>query len=268
LRILGVLFLPLMVSCASTDKMSQRLPGPIRATLQREFPGAEILEVELEHWRGQEVYEVEFIQGGMEIEAYFSPGGELLDVEEHSRGALAIRPFQGGMPEKDVRIPMRDGNYLVADVFRPKGPNPCPDEDSWPLRDTSWTPYDLDAVGYTLADHPPEQQGHVSWEGSARKGEQSCVCFATPPFPQAVEVTGPLAANLWVSPDQEDFDIFVAVRNLRPDGTEVLMPGEEGVGPVTLGDILHRHPLDTGRHRIYTGGQHDSHLLLPIVKER
>lgn len=595
----------LIASCMSSDEMLEQLPPKIKAAVIREFPNADILEIEQEDWRGQEVFEVEFIRDNMEVEAFFSLDGVLLDMEEQSIGKVQLPPFQGGILEKDVRIPMRDNSYLVADVFRPKGSEPCPaivtigphgkdrlpwrpgrregvvevspytayetpdpewwcprgyahvridqrglgkspgavsaltrqeaedyydaiqwagtqkwcngkvgllgisiyavnqwnvaglrpphlaamipwegftdlyrdfayhggvpadnfieawyqqrilgnvndqtkevvnlpellqnnpfdnevysrlrpdleridvplfavanwgshglhlrgmfegfrragskhkwlrvhgnpklgdyygeegrflqkeffdywlkgiknsvmewpriqiavrhenrnlwrDEERWPLTDTWWTPYYLDAAGRLLKNEQAEYSGKASWDG-----EKGGVCFTTPPFKETVEITGPLAANLWVSSTEQDVDLFVAIRNLRPDGTEVLMLGEEGLGPVTLGwlrvshreldvekstpyqpyhthqvrkllspgqivpinieiwptsmvfnkgnrlqleircndpeglgDILHHHPLEKGRHTIHTGEEHNSHLLLPIVKGR
>lgn len=517
----------LVVACMSTNELLNELPPKIRTSFMNEFPNADVREIEQEDWRGQDVFEVEFIEGNMEIEAYYSMDGVLLDMEEQSIGEVELGPFEGGIFEKDVRIPMRDGSYLVADVFRPKDSKPCPaivtigphgkdripwrpgrregvvevgpytayetldpdwwcprgyahvrvdqrglgkspgafssltrqeakdyydaiewagtrdwcngkvgllgisiyavnqwnvaplrpphlaaiipwegftdlyrdfayhggvpadnfinawyngrilgnvnegtteveplpdllashpfdgeyyeqrrgqlekidvpifavanwgshglhlrgmiegfsragsknkwlrihgnpklgdyyseegcnlqlqfldywlkgidtgvmdwprinvavrhedknvwrSEKTWPLEDTRWTPYYLNALGKTMSDEQPDRYGKASWNGADRESERGCVRFTTPPFAETTEVTGPLVANLWVSSDREDFDMFLAVRNIRPDGSEVLMLGEEGVGPITLGwlRVSHRE-LDRKRTKPY-----------------
>jgi putative CocE/NonD family hydrolase len=52
--------------------------------------------------------------------------------------------------------------------------------------------------------------------------------FETPPLAQDLEVTGPLAATLFVSSETEDMDLFLTLRNFDPDGDEVLETGQQG----------------------------------------
>ncbi len=41
------------------------------------------------------------------------------------------------------------------------------------------------------------------------------------------EITGPLACVLWVSSTTEDMDLFLTLRNIGPDGTEILETGQQ-----------------------------------------
>ncbi|MDY6951307.1 MAG: CocE/NonD family hydrolase [Thermodesulfobacteriota bacterium] len=510
-----ILIFSILFSCTTTPVVAQGTDRARAAVLER-YPGVEILEIEEEKWRGQKVYEYEFVHEGVEVEVYVTPDGTIVDVEEQGRGGPLSRTFQGGLHEKDVRIPMRDGSHLVADVFRPDRKGQCPvivtvgphgkdrlpwrpgrsegvvevgpytafetpdpewwipkgyahvridqrglgkspgavdplssqeardyfdaiewagtrawsngkvgllgisyyavnqwlvaaerpphlaaiipwegftdlyrdfayhggvpalsfmeafyrqrilgntnpettrveplpellaanpfdgpfyhersprledievpllavanwgshglhlrgtiegfqragskhkwlrihgnpkfgdfyseeghrlqraffdywlkgidngflkrpplqvavrvdedenrwrDEDSWPLRDTKWTRLYLDASESALREEPPTDSGAASWEGLGRK-KRDCLRFTSDPFSRPAEITGPLAARLWVSSTEQDFDLFLAIRNLRPDGREVMMLGEEGRGPVTLGWLRVSH---------------------------
>jgi predicted acyl esterase len=51
------------------------------------------------------------------------------------------------------------------------------------------------------------------------------VTFLTPPLEADTEMTGPLAAKLFVSSDTEDADLFLVVRVFTPDLAEVAFPG-------------------------------------------
>ena len=51
------------------------------------------------------------------------------------------------------------------------------------------------------------------------------VTFLTPPLPQATEITGPIAAKLFVSSETTDADLFLIVRVFSPNMTEVTFQG-------------------------------------------
>src|SRR5262245_31216260 len=62
------------------------------------------------------------------------------------------------------------------------------------------------------------------------------VALETPPLAQDVEVTGPVAAVLWVASSTEDMDLFLTIRNIGGDGSEVLETGQQGTPvPVAKG---------------------------------
>jgi uncharacterized protein len=56
------------------------------------------------------------------------------------------------------------------------------------------------------------------------------------------EITGPLACVLWVSSTTEDMDLFLTLRNIGPDGTEILETGQQGAPvPVAKGWLRVSH---------------------------
>jgi predicted acyl esterase len=93
-------------------------------------------------------------------------------------------------------------------------------ENEWPLARTRWTKYFLDANDLTLSDDPAVQDGAVSYAGFG-----DGVTFLTPPLQSETELTGPLAAKLFVSSATEDADLFLVVRVFGPDLKEVVFHG-------------------------------------------
>ncbi|MDQ0497039.1 putative CocE/NonD family hydrolase [Paenibacillus brasilensis] len=59
------------------------------------------------------------------------------------------------------------------------------------------------------------------------KGEISAkrVMFETAPFDNETEILGPIKLHLWASSSTDDMDIFVSLRNINPQGKEVVNSG-------------------------------------------
>ena len=57
------------------------------------------------------------------------------------------------------------------------------------------------------------------------KGFGDGVTFMTEPLKQDTEITGPIAAKLWVSSATEDADLFLVVRAFSPDMKELVFQG-------------------------------------------
>jgi predicted acyl esterase len=93
-------------------------------------------------------------------------------------------------------------------------------ESEWPLKRTQWTKFYLDPQGPTLASEPPGEAGSVAYGGFS-----DGVTFLTPPLQAATEITGPIAAKLWVSSKAQDADLFLVVRVFTPDLKEVTFMG-------------------------------------------
>jgi predicted acyl esterase len=93
-------------------------------------------------------------------------------------------------------------------------------ENEWPLARTQWTKFYLDAGNYSLGDKSPSSAASTTYAGFG-----DGVTFMTPPLEQATEVTGPIAAKLWVSSSTKDADLFLVVRVFSPDMTEVVFRG-------------------------------------------
>jgi predicted acyl esterase len=93
-------------------------------------------------------------------------------------------------------------------------------ENEWPLARTQWTKLYLDAAEFSLTAKPPTSAGSVTYAGFG-----DGVTFLTPPLTQTTEITGPIAAKLWVSSTTEDADLFLVVRVFAPDMKEVTFHG-------------------------------------------
>ena len=99
-------------------------------------------------------------------------------------------------------------------------------EHEWPLARTQWTPYYLDAAVRTLAPVPPRQESTADYSAEPGAGTNH-VAFATAPFTEDTEITGPLKLRLWISSSGDDADLFAVLRNVGPDGREVTFPGPQ-----------------------------------------
>jgi predicted acyl esterase len=86
-------------------------------------------------------------------------------------------------------------------------------EHEWPLARTSWTKLFIDSAG--LAWEEPGA-GSVSFEAL---GED--LTLYAPPLAEETEITGPLAAKLFVSSSTTDADLFLTLRAFSPADEEV-----------------------------------------------
>ncbi|MEH2470653.1 putative acyl esterase [Nitrobacteraceae bacterium AZCC 2161] len=94
-------------------------------------------------------------------------------------------------------------------------------ETGWPLASTKWTKFFLDPAAYTLAaGNGPKAASEATYDGF---GEGAT--FLTAPLPSQTEITGPIAAKLWVSSSTADADLFLVVRVFAPDLEEVVFRG-------------------------------------------
>jgi predicted acyl esterase len=112
-----------------------------------------------------------------------------------------------GRPRVMLRIRHADG------TFTDRG------EDQWPLARTDWTRYHL------TADLGLERQGTPEPGSVEYKADGDGVTFVTPRFTDETEVTGPLAARLFISSDTTDADLFLIVRLFDQDDAEVTFMG-------------------------------------------
>src|SRR6202050_3648782 len=104
-------------------------------------------------------------------------------------------------------------------------------ESEWPLSRTQWTKYYMQADGLVLTPQEPSAATTLSYETT---GEG--LTFRTPPMTKSLEITGPVAAELFVSSPTTDADIFLALRLFDPDGKEITFIGSNDPRvPVGLG---------------------------------
>jgi predicted acyl esterase len=139
----------------------------------------------------------------------------------------------GIMDEPPVKLEIRTGGSTKPYKFR--------FENEWPLARTEWTRFHLRidragsedprAVEGALTTTPPKKTAKVSYPGSPASRPAKTprgVSFETPPMKADTEITGPIVLNLWVSSTVKDMDIFATLRNIGPDGKDVLEVGQQG----------------------------------------
>jgi predicted acyl esterase len=93
-------------------------------------------------------------------------------------------------------------------------------EHEWPLARTEWRRYYLDAQTCRLAGEVSEQAGTVEYEPLG-----DGAMFLTAPAAEEWEITGPLAAKLYVSSETVDADLFLVVGLFDPGEAEVTFMG-------------------------------------------
>jgi predicted acyl esterase len=93
-------------------------------------------------------------------------------------------------------------------------------EREWPLARTQWTKFYLDPANQALSAQPVAQASSVEYEARG-KG----VTFWMPPLANETEITGPMAARLFVSSSTQDADLFLIVRVFDPAGKELTFMG-------------------------------------------
>jgi hypothetical protein len=170
----------------------------------------------------------------------------------------------GVMDEPPVKLWIREGSGKGGWRY----------EHEWPLARTRWTKLYLDlsssaGSGKLVPENPAtlaSRQYFASGLGKAGSSSASSTFLAagamaagmgisleSAPLPEDTEVTGPVAAVLWVSSSTEDMDLFLTIRNLDPNGNDVWEIGQQGQQvPVAKGwlRVSHRE-LDPRLSRPY-----------------
>jgi predicted acyl esterase len=120
-------------------------------------------------------------------------------------------------------------------------------ETEWPLARTQWTKFFLDPAG-ALRSKAPQGATTLAY---ATTGDG--VTFSTPPMTAPMEITGPVAAKLFVASDTTDADLFLVLRVFDPAGKEVVFIGSNDPRtPVGLGWLRASHrKLDPALSRPY-----------------
>jgi predicted acyl esterase len=93
-------------------------------------------------------------------------------------------------------------------------------ENEWPLARTKWTKFHLHPAEGTLRETRAVDKATVSF---AAMGDG--LTFMTAPMTEPTEITGPIAAKLFVSSSTSDADLFLIVRVFSPDFKEVVFQG-------------------------------------------
>jgi predicted acyl esterase len=116
-------------------------------------------------------------------------------------------------------------------------------ESAWPLKGTQWTKLYFSTGG----------KGKLDWKTSSRKSSKTIralsrgVTWMSPPLKQDTELTGPMAAKVFVSSSTVDCDLFVTMQAFAPNGREVHFQGTvDPKTPLAQGCLRASHrKLDT-----------------------
>ncbi|KAH8700229.1 peptidase S15 [Talaromyces proteolyticus] len=93
-------------------------------------------------------------------------------------------------------------------------------EMSWPLDRTKWVSMYLSASDTSLERDAPLRETAVTFNALREP-----ITFMGPPLVVETELTGPLAAKLFLSPSTIDADLFLTLQAFSPDGREVDFQG-------------------------------------------
>jgi predicted acyl esterase len=93
-------------------------------------------------------------------------------------------------------------------------------ESQWPLAGTRWTRLYLGPADHSLTPAAPTHEVTVTYGGLG-----DGVTFLTRPLETETEITGPIAAKLYVSSETTDADLFLVLRVFSPDLKEVTFHG-------------------------------------------
>jgi predicted acyl esterase len=94
-------------------------------------------------------------------------------------------------------------------------------EKEWPIAGTQWTRLFLDpSQSPALHRTPPAVESKIEFEAMG-----DGVTFTTPPLEGELEITGPIAAKLFVSSTTEDADLFLVLRVFDEDDREIVFQG-------------------------------------------
>lgn len=122
------------------------------------------------------------------------------------------------------------------------------EENEWPLKRTRWTKLYLDLDSLALANDPAEEATSRTYPTMG-----DGLDFWLAPRDEAIEITGPMAAKLFVSSKTKDADLFLVVRLFDPDGGEVTFMGSTDPNtPIANGWLRASHrALDPQRSNPY-----------------
>jgi uncharacterized protein len=124
-------------------------------------------------------------------------------------------------------------------------------ENEWPIARTQWTKLYLDPGDASLANTAPAVEATIAFEAL---GEG--VTFMTPPLAAETEITGPVAAKLFVSSSTADADLFLVLRVFSADMKEIVFQGAiDPHTPIAQGWLRASHrkldPMLTRPYRPY-----------------
>ena len=110
-------------------------------------------------------------------------------------------------------------------------------ESEWPIARTQWTKYYLHSGSGAFRAEPQTNERAKTYDALG-----DGLIYVSPPFAEETEITGPVAAKLFVSSDTKDADLFLTLRVFTPDMTEIVYRGaNDPHTPVAIGWLRASH---------------------------
>lgn len=112
--------------------------------------------------------------------------------------------------------------------------------DEYPLKNTNWRRFYLDANSCTLAADRPSAECSLTYKGDSdtesndltpakpfdwNEKNPKRLIFKTGPMKKKTILAGPMKLRLFVSSSIDDMDIYVSLRDIGPDGKEIVNSG-------------------------------------------
>jgi putative CocE/NonD family hydrolase len=133
----------------------------------------------------------------------------------------------------------------------------------WPLPQTAWTRFYLDATDSSMRPDEPSAEAFGSYVAGQGRLSFTYQC------PHDLEIAGPVAAKLYVESSTIDADLFLVVRAFSHEGTEIVYQGAiEPHSPIAQGwlRVSHRAPdNDQSRPFLPVHTHHQAEPLVPTT---
>jgi predicted acyl esterase len=177
------------------------------------------------------------VQSGSYFHTFLQPQNVAMQKRFFGRYLKGID--NGWENEPPVEVEIRAPGDTVKRVAR---------NTAWPLPETQWTRFFLDAASKTLGPGQPHNMASATYPALSEG-----VTFSTAPWEQDVEIVGPVKAKLFVSSSTRDMDIFATVCAFDPQGQEMtFIAAPEPKSPVTQGWLrVSQRKLDPQRSTEY-----------------
>jgi predicted acyl esterase len=175
------------------------------------------------------------VHGGAHWEHFYTKYGE--ELQKRFFGHFLKGEDNGWAQQPRVLLQVRHVDRFVERA-----------ENEWPLARTQWTKFYLHPGDCSLRAAAPSEPAMIEYSALG-----DGIMFLTPPLGEEMEITGPVAAKLFVSSETRDADLFLVLRVFTPDGREIVFQGaNDPNSPVALGWLRASHrKLDRQRSLEY-----------------
>ena len=164
------------------------------------------------------------VHGGAHWESFYTRDGERLQRRFFGHFLKGEDTGWAKQPRVELKIRHPGEKFVVRH------------ENEWPLERTRWTRFYLNAGRMSLERSEPGISKEISYE---THGEGLLFELT---LQESIELTGPVAAKLFLSSQRTDADVFLALRVFAPDGGEVTFRGSNDPRtPVGLGWLRASH---------------------------